>query len=410
VADAAAAVTEATPWSDFVTCTEQLPVASVVHALAPTNVAPPSAVKFTSTPAAAAPSAVALTVIVADEPASTFAADEVTASDGIGDGDGLGDGDGDALGEGDALGDGDGDSLGDGDVDGLGEGDALGDGDGDSLGDGEGDSLGDGEVDGLGDGDSLGDGEGDSLGDGDGDGDSLGVGDGDSLGDGDGDGDSLGEGDVDGLGEGDSVGDGSGVGDGLGDGSSARSADPGTMRLYCFGAIPASVGEGAGVGDALGDAVVLTQNVPSLDHQPVRPFRSTPGMSSDIGGAVRAGAGMVLTAGAAVGAAVAVGGVTPFPTITGVGAVQSSGCTTVSPVLSSYWMIRTPDSRAHAFRLSWSTGVSVIVYKPRSGSVSFASRRGSSTTANRSPFSGSIDQRSTFRLFLPKYDAMSSAL
>ena len=70
-ADGTAAVTETTPWSDFVTCIEQLPFAPVVHELAPTNVAPPSAVKVTSTPAAGAPSAVAVTVIVADDCAST---------------------------------------------------------------------------------------------------------------------------------------------------------------------------------------------------------------------------------------------------------------------------------------------------------------------------------------------------
>ena len=84
-------------------------------------------------------------------------------------------------------------------------------------------------------------------------------------------------------------------------------------------------------------------------------------MSSDIGGAVRAGPGTVLCTGAAVGLAEAGGAVTAFPATTGLGAFQSSGCTTVSPVLSSYWMIRTPDSRAQALRLSWSTGVSVIV-------------------------------------------------
>jgi hypothetical protein len=71
-------------------------------------------------------------------------------------------------------------------------------------------------------------------------------------------------------------------------------------------------------------------------------------------------------------------------------------------------MMRTPDSRAHASRLAWSVGMRVIVYRPRSGSASFASRRGRSTTANRSPVSGSMDQRSTFSLFLPKYESMSS--
>jgi hypothetical protein len=101
-----------------------------------------------------------------------------------------------------------------------------------------------------------------------------------------------------------------------------------------------------------------TQNVPSADHHPARPLRSTPGTSSDAGGGVRAGAGDVIFAGAAVGADVGAGA-TSFPTI--VGAFQSIGCTRVSPVLASYWMMRTPDSRAHASRLSWSVGMSVIV-------------------------------------------------
>src|SRR5688572_11036791 len=35
VADGTEAVTETTPWSDFVTCTEQVPVVPVVHVLAP---------------------------------------------------------------------------------------------------------------------------------------------------------------------------------------------------------------------------------------------------------------------------------------------------------------------------------------------------------------------------------------
>ena len=102
-------------------------------------------------------------------------------------------------------------------------------------------------------------------------------------------------------------------------------------------------------------------------------------MSSDFGGAVRAGAGEVLGAGDAVGAAVAAG--TVVFTIVGVGAFQSSGCTMASPVLSSYEMIRTPDSRAHALTVSSSTRASMIVYRPRSGSTSVASRRGRSMTA-----------------------------
>jgi hypothetical protein len=62
----------------------------------------------------------------------------------------------------------------------------------------------------------------------------------------------------------------------------------------------------------------------------------------------------VLFAGAAVGAAVGAGAGSTI-----VGAFQSIGCTMVSPVSALYWMMRTPDSRAHASRLSWSVGVSV---------------------------------------------------
>ena len=173
----------------------------------------------------------------------------------------------------------------------------------------------------------------------------MGEGLGDTLGEGDGAGDTLG----DGLGTGGSV----GVGDGIGDGSSALSVEIGAMRLNCFGAGALPDGDGAGVGDALGDGddATFTQNVPSADQNPARPFLSTPGTSSDIGGAVRVGAGTVLCAGLAVGAVVGAGAV-PLPLITGLGAFQSSGCTTVSPVVPSYWMIRTPDSRAHASRLS----------------------------------------------------------
>jgi hypothetical protein len=93
----------------------------------------------------------------------------------------------------------------------------------------------------------------------------------------------------------------------------------------------------------------------------------------------------------------------------GVGVTQSRGCTMVSPVFSSYSMMRTPDPRAHASRAAWSVGVSVIAYRPRCASTSVASVRGRFTTANRSPVSGSRVQRSTVRWFLPKYAAMSSS-
>jgi hypothetical protein len=130
------------------------------------------------------------------------------------------------------------------------------------------------------------------------------------------------------------------------------------MRLSCFGA-GALLGEGAGVGVGLGCGATGTQNVPSMDQYPARPFRSTPGMSSDIGGAVRVGAGAVLCAGTAVGVAVAVGAA-PVTPLAGLGARQSSGCTMASPVLSSYAMMRTPDSCAHTASVSWSVGMSVI--------------------------------------------------
>jgi hypothetical protein len=96
------------------------------------------------------------------------------------------------------------------------------------------------------------------------------------------------------------------------------------MRLSCFGA-GAPVGDGAGVGLALGWGVgdAGTQNVPSEVHHPARPFLSTPGMSSDFGGAVRAGAGVVLGTGAALGADVGAG--TVVPRLKGTGAIQSSG-------------------------------------------------------------------------------------
>ncbi len=45
----------------------------------------------------------------------------------------------------------------------------------------------------------------------------------------------------------------------------------------------------------------------------------------------------------------------------GAGGVQSSGCTTVSPLAGSCSMIRTPESRAHAASVSSSTGVSVML-------------------------------------------------
>jgi hypothetical protein len=342
----------------LVSVTVHVPSAAVVQDEDPEKVAP-GASNETSRPATGVPPSVAVTVTVVAEPASACDVPPRESEGALGAGDGLADadalGDGDGLADADALGDGDGDADGDGlaEAVALGDGDALGSGEVDAVGDGVADSDADGEGDGLAVTDALGDGDGDSLGDGDGD--SLGDGDGD------GDGDSLG----DGLGEGDSLGDGGGdggsLGSGDGDGSSARIADWGAMMLSCLGA-GAPLGDGAGVGVALGcGETVWTQNVPSADQYPARPLRSTPGTSSDIGGAVRAGAGAVLWTGAAVGVAVAVGAATFVTPLAGLGARQSSGCTIVSPVFASYSMIRTPDSRAHASRLSWSVGVSVTV-------------------------------------------------
>src|SRR6185503_17914387 len=125
--------------------------------------------------------------------------------------------------------------------------------------------------------------------------------------------------DGDGLsdGEGDGVGVGSSDGGGVGVGFSFASCASGAMSAArTFGA-PFLIDEGAwdgdgdgaadGAGAALGegDGLAGTQKVPSLVHQPARPLRSTPGMSSDFGGAVRAGADVPL--GAALGAALGAG-------------------------------------------------------------------------------------------------------
>jgi hypothetical protein len=78
-------------------------------------------------------------------------------------------------------------------------------------------------------------------------------------------------------------------------------------------------------------------------------------MSSDFGGAVRAGAGGALGAALGAGDGLAAGTV-----ICGVGATQSSGCTMASPVARSYSTMRTPDSRAHACTVSSSVAARVI--------------------------------------------------
>jgi hypothetical protein len=78
-------------------------------------------------------------------------------------------------------------------------------------------------------------------------------------------------------------------------------------------------------------------------------------MSSDFGGAVRAGAGVALGAAVGAGADVAAGTVT-----CGVGVTQSRGWTIVSPVTRSYETMRTPDSRAQFCNVSSSLAARVI--------------------------------------------------
>jgi len=79
-------------------------------------------------------------------------------------------------------------------------------------------------------------------------------------------------------------------------------------------------------------------------------------MSSDFGGAVRAGAGVAVDDGMMMtGEGDGIG-----TTICVVdGATQSSGCTTVFPVIGSYEMMRTPDCAAHASSSFVSDGASV---------------------------------------------------
>jgi hypothetical protein len=231
---------------------------------------------------------------------------------------------------------------------------------------------GSGEIDGAGevDGDGLAagaDGEDDGVALTDGDGRGVGLSDGVGVGltDGDADGgvDGIADGDADGLADG--VGDVGVDGEGGGLGSSfLLCASGATSAARTFGApcrsdAGACVGDGAvdGAGAALGEGegLVGTQNVPSLVHQPARPLRSTPGISSDFGGAVRAGAGVPF------GAALGAGDVVAAGTDTGrVGVTQSSGCTIASPVAGSYSITRTPESRAHACSVASSVGARTI--------------------------------------------------
>lgn len=78
-------------------------------------------------------------------------------------------------------------------------------------------------------------------------------------------------------------------------------------------------------------------------------------MSADFGGAVRVGVGAgVARDGTGDGESVTLG-----TTIVDRGAIQLSGCTTVTPVAMSWLMIRTCDSAAHDASVSGSLGPSV---------------------------------------------------
>ena len=137
------------------------------------------------------------------------------------------------------------------------------------------------------------------------------------------------------------------------------------MRASDFGAGPFELGDGEGAGDGdgamlgaalgLGEGLTAIQNVPSLVKKPARPLRSEPGISSDFGGAVRAGAVVACTNGVGAGVGDAIG----TTTICGEGATQSRGCTIVSPVFGSNEMMRTPDCAAHASSVSESVGSSL---------------------------------------------------
>lgn len=117
-----------------------------------------------------------------------------------------------------------------------------------------------------------------------------------------------------------------------------------------------------GVGDALGFGAVVEVELSGAGDAPGDALVDGDALAA--GDALACGAALAPERAVALGAAVAVGAFftgAADATTAGGGAIQSSGCTTVSPVLSSYSTMRTPDSRAHASRLSWSVGVSVIV-------------------------------------------------
>ena len=63
----------------------------------------------------------------------------------------------------------------------------------------------------------------------------------------------------------------------------------------------------------------------------------------------------------ATGAAVALGSGCAIVTVFGCGATQSSGCTSVSPVVASYLITRTPDALAHSVMLASSDPAKVML-------------------------------------------------
>jgi hypothetical protein len=330
------------PAAGLPTVTVHVPFAAVVQADVPV-VAPSWVVNVTSRPETGRPPSVTVTVTsVVFEPASTGREALPNASDGpLGDGEGLADAD--------ALGDGDGDTLGEalgatlGETLGLTDGDAL----GSTLGLTDGDALG--STLGLTDGDALGATLGSTLGvtDGDALGSTLGFTDGDALTDELGTAVALG---AAGAAVGAVVALGAAVAIGAAfpytGGADGKCVLPGVAVAFGFGAIDAEL---AGAIDVPGDALAAGDALVDAD-------------AFAAGGPLAAGDALVAGAALALGAALAVGSFFTGAVMTvGGGGVQSSGCTTVWPVVSSYSTMRTPDSRAHALRLSWSVGVSVTV-------------------------------------------------
>lgn len=122
--------------------------------------------------------------------------------------------------------------------------------------------------------------------------------------------------------------------------------------VFDVSAAPAGAYVGAGVleGAALGAGVGDGRGLVVADGR-----ADVEGAAVDVGFAV----GAAVADGLAMGAVLDAGAGTVAGR--GAGVCQSSGCTNVSPVVASYWMIRTPDSAAHAARLAASVGRSVML-------------------------------------------------